>query len=588
MRKDNITFKLFQSTMLTMLVAELSGAATAIIDGIVTGRYLGNTALAAHGIGMPYFSIVSIVSGILMVGSCAMCTRSIGKGDEKETGRIFSLTVLLGITLSIFLAVCGTAFAAQIASFLGAGPDTGDLHVAVRSYLKGIFPGAPGFIMFVILTPLLQLDGDSARPKIASAAMAVVDISGDLLNAFVFHQGMFGMGLASALSHYAALIVLLTHFFGKRSLFVFSLKDLRLNMIPEIMHDGLPRAMCMLCRGLLPIVLNPYVLFLAGAEGVAALSAMTSSSFVVGAPGWGIGGAMMIMGSMMVGEDDTGGLTDVVKSALRDIAIYVVIVAVAVFATAPAIASMYIPEQGMARDMTVAAIRCYAINLPFLALNVSFANYFQATRHIRSAHVVNICIEFVCTAAMSLTLGHFLGVAGVWAAFPAGQILLFAILVLYCVITRNSSRSGLAAYLPLDDDFGIAPEDVLVRSINTIEEAVQLSVDVKSFCTGRGIDPRQANRLALCVEELAGNVIRHGFADGNAHHLEIRIYVKDAQSVLRLRDDCRMFDLREYTENWAPDPEHPERSIGIRLVMKSAKDLIYTNTMNTNNLIIKV
>ena len=115
-----------------------------------------------------------------------------------------------------------------------------------------------------------------------------------------------------------------------------------------------------------------------------------------------------------------------------------------------------------------------------------------------------------------------------------------------------------------------------------------MSVDVKSFCIGRGIDPRQANRLALCVEELAGNVIRHGFADGNAHHLEIRIYVKDAQSVLRLRDDCRMFDLREYTENWAPDPEHPERSIGIRLVMKSAKDIIYTNTMNTNNLIVKV
>ena len=273
---------------------------------------------------------------------------------------------------------------------------------------------------------------------------------------------------------------------------------------------------------------------------------------------------------------------------LRDILIYVVLAGIAVFACAPLIAALFIPEQSDARSMAITALRCYAVDLPFLALNISFSNYFQATRRIKSAHIVNMCIEFLCTAAFALTLSRLFGVIGVWMAYPIGQALLFVILILYCVIGKNGSRNGLAAYLPLDPDFGVSDEDVLVRSVHTIEESVQLSVDVKSFCVSRGIDAKEANRLALCVEELAGNVIRHGFSDGNDHHLDIRIYVKDGQSVLRLRDDCKMFDFREYTENWSPDPEHPERSIGIRLVMRSAKDIIYTNTMNTNNLIVKV
>ncbi len=574
--------------MLTMLIAELSGAGTAIIDGIITGRFLGSTSLAAHGIGSPYFSIASIISGILMVGSTAMCTRSIGKGVIAETDRIFSLTMILGVGLSVLLAVSGTVFAGPVARMLGARGASADLYDAVRDYLRGIFPGAPGFILFVVLTPLLQLDGDSMRPKIGSIVMAIVDISGDLLNVFVFHGGMFGMGLASALSHYAALIVVLSHFIGKRSMFSFSFADIHIQTAPALMRDGLPRAMCMLCRGLLPVLLNPLVLSLSGSDGVAALSAMFSSSFVVGSLGWGIGGAMLIMGGMMAGESDVHGLSDVVKSALADILTGVVFVSIVVLFAAPAVAGLYIPEACSARTMAVTAIRCYAAGLPFLAFNVSAANYYQSTGRIRYAHIVNICIEFVCTALLSVVLAPVMGVTAVWIAFPAGAVLLTAVLVVTAVLGKDSQRSGFAAYLPLPPGFSVPENDILTRSVRTMDEVVSLSVDVGRFCTGHGISSREANRLALCVEELAGNVIRHGFSDNRPHHLEVRVIVKNAKSVLRLRDDCRKFDLRKMAEEWAPDPEHPEHNIGTRLVMATAKDIAYTNTMNTNNLLIMV
>ena len=580
--------KLFRDTMFTMLIAEVSNALAAIIDAILTGRFLGPTALAACGIGGPYFSIATIFSGILMVGCTALCTRAVGKGDTKETSRVFTLTVTLGVVLSVLLAVFGTIFAGAFATLFGARGASAALHETTQAYLRGLFPSAPAFILVMVLTPILQLDGDPVRPKIASLVIAVVDIAGDLLNIFVFHGGMFGIAMASTVSQFTGLVVLASHFLKKSSLFRFSLREVKISMAPILMRDGLPRAICMFCRALLPILMNALALKLVGDMAVTALSAQINSSFLVGALGWGIGGAMLIVGGMAAGEQDVFGLETVVRSALREILIGVVCLAAVVFAASPLLTVLFIARTEGAYQMGVHAIRCYAICLPFLAFNVSASNYFQATSRPAGAYLINIGIEVACTAAMAYLLTPRFGIMGLWAAYPAGQALLTVLILLRAVLGRDKNRSGFASFLMLRPDFGVSEEDCIDCSVRSIDDVVSLSRDVVSFCEAHDIDTRQTNHLALCIEEMAGNVIEHGFNDGMPHHLDGRVLIKNGEIVLRLRDDCRQFDLREKAESWSLDPEHPEENIGIRLVIRMAKDIAYTNTMKTNNLIITI
>ena len=583
-----ITRSLFRKTMLTMLVAELSGGATAIIDGILTGRFLGTAALAVSGLGAPYYSVASIVSGILMVGSTNLCTRAIGKGDREGLNGAFSLTLLLGVILSVLLAAFGVGMPGRFALMFGAKGAAKEIYLQTASYLRGLFLGAPGFILYVVLTPMLQLDGDTLRPKLAGIVCAVTDVACDMLNVFVFHGGMFGMALASSLSHYAAFLIVASHFLKKGSLFHFSFRSIRAGMVSPLLRDGFPRAMCMLSRGLLPVLLNTLLLRLAGDPGVTALSAMINSSFVVGALGWGIGGAVLIMGGMMVGEQDIGGLKTVMQTAVKDIIIYVTALAAAVFLCAPLISAVFVPQGGPAQEMARSFIRCYAISLPFLAFNVSMANYLQVVSRTLDANIVNIEIEVVFTAVTAYLLSSFLGASGVWSAYVVGQAVLSLLLVLRMLVTKAPGRQGVEAHMLLPKDFGIPKEDRIERSLHTMEEVIELSDQVIPFCEERGIGKKEANRLALCVEEMAGNVIEHGFSDGRPHHLDVRVLVKDGGVILRLRDDCEKFDLREKARSWEFDPEHPEKNIGIRMVMRVARDIAYTNTMNTNNLIITV
>ena len=583
-----ITKQLFQKSMITMFIAELSSGITAIVDGILTGRFLGASALAVSGLGAPYYSIASIISGILMVGSTNLCTNAVGKGDREGLNGLFSLTVSLGALLSLLLAAFGVGMPQQFARLFGAGGATEEVCSQTAVYLRGLFLGAPFFIMYVVLIPMLQLDGDSVRPKIASIASAVTDIVGDLLNIFVFHGGMFGMALASSLSHFVAFLIVASHFMKKDSLFRFSLRTIRIKMVFPLLKDGLPRAMCMLSRAVLPILLNAMLLRLVGDPGVSALSAMINSSFVVGAFGWGIGGAVLIMGGMMLGEQDVEGLKTVWRTALTDILFFVTALAAAVFLCAPLISSLFVPQGGLENEMARAFIRSYAISLPFLAFNVSIANHFQAISRTMEANILNVAIEVLFTAAMALLLSGYMGVSGVCIAYPVGQATLSLCLVLRMLAAKDAERSGLEAHMLLPKDFGIPKADCIECSLHTMEEVVELSERVEPFCMDRGLDRKKAKRMSLCVEEMAGNIIEHGFSDGKPHHLDVRILMKDDSVILRLRDDCSKFDFRDQVDCWQLDPEHPEKNIGISMVMKAAKDVSYTNTMNTNNLIIIV
>ena len=99
-----------------------------------------------------------------------------------------------------------------------------------------------------------------------------------------------------------------------------------------------------------------------------------------------------------------------------------------------------------------------------------------------------------------------------------------------------------------------------------------------------GSGNRIATYASLAVEELAGNVIKYGFSDGNPHHISVKLKKDGDQWILRLRDDCPGFDPVVYARNITP--EQKESHYGIRMIYSLADEVTYLNTLSLNNLII--
>jgi len=83
----------------------------------------------------------------------------------------------------------------------------------ISFYLHGYMIGIPALMLIQVLGPMIVMDGGKKLFSLSAAALCVVDVIGDLLNAFVFHGGSFGMGLATSVAFMIQLAMLLGRFF---------------------------------------------------------------------------------------------------------------------------------------------------------------------------------------------------------------------------------------------------------------------------------------------------------------------------------------------------------------------------------------
>jgi anti-sigma regulatory factor (Ser/Thr protein kinase) len=89
------------------------------------------------------------------------------------------------------------------------------------------------------------------------------------------------------------------------------------------------------------------------------------------------------------------------------------------------------------------------------------------------------------------------------------------------------------------------------------------------------------------MEEMAGNVVSHGFRkDNKTHSVDIRVVYKNNGVVLRIKDDCKPFDPGERKKSTVPSD--PVSNIGIRLVFKIAESVEYQSVLGLNVLSIRI
>ena len=151
---------------------------------------------------------------------------------------------------------------------------------------------------------------------------------------------------------------------------------------------------------------------------------------------------------------------------------------------------------------------------------------------------------------------------------------------------RRAPRT-LEDVMAIPKGFGATDEERMDITVRSMAEVTSVSTRVSEFCRLRGIDARRSYFASLALEEMAGNVVRHGFAkDGKKHSLDIRVVHKDDGIILRLRDNCAAFNPSDHARITAP--EDGIGNIGIRMIYSIAADVQYQNLLGLNVLTIRI
>jgi len=574
--------KAFISAAITVALVEFSQVGSGLIDGIMTSRMLGSDAMAAVGIGHPLFSIVGIISGIIAVGMQSTSAKEIGRGSFRRFNEITTMSFAVAAALSLLFTAIVLTFSGPLTGLLGARGNSAELFELTRVYIVGLSVGIPGLILGPVLAPAIQLDNGGSLVRRAALIGAAADVVLDWA-AVKLNLGIWGMGIATSVSGYVNLAILLLHFRKKDRMLHISFNLKSFSSMKAVLTKGATMAVRRLANVLRPLLINNYIIALGGTAAMSALAVKNNLNNFTEIVGSGIAGAVPLMMSVVYGEKSLEDLLHIGKLTHKTIFIGTGTVAVVSAVFASPIASFFVGKNSEIHSLVVFAIYMMAAELVVQTLISSRISYLNVISKHFDSRLLQLALKLLAIVPSVLVMGKLFGVYGVLSSFAVAYVLLVIIIFGITAFRKKSVRVTPMDYLRLDCDFEVEPGDVIELDIRDAEDAALVSEQLQMFCRGHKLDERKTYISALALEETATLIFENNNFDPKLS-IDLRVVIKDGDIILRIRDNGKSsIPFGEYNPEESDDPCD---KIGIRILQKTAKDINYYHTLKINYTVI--
>lgn len=582
--------KILVRLLFRLLPAQILLSAIGAVNGIVSSffatNYVGVDAMSAVGVYSPVGMLATSLSLILTGGSAILCGKYMGQNEQEKMQGVFSLNLLLSLFVALlFIAAYVPMGLFDLTGFLSKDPN-------VRLYLNRYFLGqAIGMIPLMLgssFASFLSIENKSRRTLLASAAYILVNILLNFLFVKMLNLEALGLALASSLGMWVFLAVQAEAFLTGKSHFRIALSRINWKETGKMIMIGLPGAASNVYQTLRGLLVNNMLETFVGSVGISAFSAANNFLSLF----WAIPAGMLAVSRMLfsvsVGEEDRQTLTDVMRNMMyRFVPIQCVISLLIILCAVPFTQIFYQDPSQAVYQMTVMGFRILPICMPLSVICMHFTCYGQISNKQVLIHTLALLDGVVCVAGFTALLIRGMGIRSVYIANVLNGVVTTIVIFLYAWVMNKRIPRNMEELMVIPADFGAAEEERMDLSVHTMEEVVSVSRQVQEFCAARGISKRSAYLAGLSMEEMAGNIVDHGFRkDKRSHSIDVRVTHKKDDVILRIKDDCVPFDPGE-RQKLSEDTD-VAKNIGLRMIFRMAKDIKYQNILGLNVLTIRI
>lgn len=585
-RQKDVISSMFLPVAIAMIFTQLVGVVATIIDGLITSIYFGEEAYSAISLVYPLVNMLVLLAGFISTGCQVVCSKKIGQGKKEEANSTFTAAIIGGLIVSaIFIFVC-IFFPLTMFRICGVTIENHpEFYIHMSDYLKGYLLGVPAVMLVQIISPILLIDNNKNLVQISALILCIADVIGDVTNALVFKGGVYGMGVATSIAYILELSIMMFHFIYKRSYFRFDLRSFSMENIQGMIVGGSPTFVRKLATIIRDIAINRLNLAVAlSSAAVVARGLQNDISLLLFSIGLGIGKTLITMTGMYYGAKDMQGLKRLYIYAFKVSVIISSITGIIMLVLSYPISKLYTSDKEVL-EYSIFAICCLAIVLPLDTLTVALQNYLQGIGNLRLVNLMNFGERFFIPVITAVMLGIPFGSKGILASIAVGKILIILLMFVVICIRRKGLPQNINDFMFLPDDFGGSTDCNYYAEINTLDDVMAASIGIKDYCQNNAIDKAKTTHLSLFIEEMAGNIIKHGIHKKQIS-VGLRVFISDGQILITLQDYFNYFDPTEYYK--IMQDKHDGESNGIRIVMKLATEVHYVNAFGINNLMILI
>ena len=376
-----------------------------LADTYFIAQAAGTDGVTLLNLCLPIYNFIFAIGSMIALGSATRYAIAKAQNDARGQ-RYFSNAILCAVLASIPWMLAGAFVPGALLRLMGG--DAGIVALGIP-YARIFLLFTPFFMCNYIVSAFVRNDGDPSLAMVATLSGSLFNVVFDYIFMFPLGLGLAGAALATAVSPIISIAICSRHFFKKENTLQFVRQ--------------LPSAK------------------LLGNVGVAAYGVVANFALVATAIFNGVAQGAQPLVSRCYGQNDHAGARKLLLLGSGTVLVLAAVLYAAVFGLTDPFVSWFNSENSVQMAQYAhTGMRMYFVGYFFAGFNIMAAGYLSAVNRPAEASITSICRGMVAIVACSLVLSAVFGMPGVWAAFPASE-LLTALLTLFLLRRKESGKA---------------------------------------------------------------------------------------------------------------------------------------------------
>lgn len=392
-----------------------------IVDGFFVSNFVGKNPFAALNLIFPVIMALAAFGFMIGTGGSALIAKTLGEGKKDEANGIFSmLVVVLAVGGAILSGTC-ILLLRPISYAVGATELTIDDCMLYGRVLLTSLP------FFMLQDSFQSFLATAEKPHFGLRVTVFAGLTNmvlDFLLVYVFPFGLLGAALATAFSQIVGALIPLVYFLRPND------SPLRLTRprfdfraLGKACYNGSSEMVSNLSTSLVGVLYNIQLMAIAQENGVSAYGVLMYVSFIFMAFFFGYSIAVTPVVGYHYGAENHAELKSLLKKSLTITLISSLVMTVSSIALASPIARIFVGYDAELCEMTVNALRLYALSFLVCGFNIFGSAFFTGLNNGTASALISFLRTLVLQVAAVLLLPRVLGIDGIWLAITAAEAL---------------------------------------------------------------------------------------------------------------------------------------------------------------------
>lgn len=445
---DQFSFRRLLLYALPSIVMMIFMSLYTIVDGYFVSALVGSDALSAVNIVYPVWSLLGAISLMFATGGSALIAEALGRGEPERANRLMTFFVLTTVAICTLIAAGCLAFLDPLLGLLGANET---LLPYCRQYLMPLLLFAPMSALQMLFQSYFV---SASRPMLGftlTVAGGIANMVLDYLLIAPAAMGVAGAAVATGIGACIPAVGGLVFFAGNRGGLRFSRPSCTLRALGKAMFNGSSEMVTNLAGSLTTLLFNLFMMRLIGSQGVAAITVVLYSQFLLSSLFLGFSMGVAPVLSYNLGAGNRVQLKRLLRISYAFTSLASVLVVGAALLLASPIAGIFSNGDAELRALIIRGLRLFSLGYLLMGFNIFTSAMFTALSCGLTSAAVSFSRTLLFSVVFLCTLPLLWQVDGLFLAIPFAEICTAAVsaLCLKFVLPRALPRPADQASMAL-------------------------------------------------------------------------------------------------------------------------------------------